>query len=295
MNCRADRWYDHTNMKQVHVRSCPLFTTDAMTSCNLSLLLSYTSWAVQIPSRQLPRISITEETRKAFSVNSKMEAILDIIFKAYSHSIISLEDFTATISRSIEGKKAETLKLSCRYFFIQSPNSCIVVVCVCVCIHLWCYSPFWALASHRWCLHSCLVFRSWYACVCVCVSTTFRFGCAKCWNHIVSVYTRSATLLLYHTSNTICNGAGIKKKLKPMHKYWQWSILQFCNINKKPNHNVCVCVCVCMHVFCVCVCVHTYIHSVSKNMFASTFTYSGTLPVCILHEKSTAYIVHYTS
>jgi len=64
-----------------------------------------------------------------------MEAILDIIFKAYSHSIISLEDFTATISRSIEGKKAETLKLSCRYFFIQSPNSCIVVVCVCVCMH----------------------------------------------------------------------------------------------------------------------------------------------------------------
>ena len=36
------------------------------------------------------------------------------------------------------------------------------------------------------------VFCSWYACVCVCVcvcvymSTTFRFGCAKCQNHILS-------------------------------------------------------------------------------------------------------------
>jgi hypothetical protein len=152
-----------------------------------------------------------------------MEAILDIIFKAYSHSIISLEDFTATISRSIEGKKAETLKLSCRYFFIQSPNSCIVVVCVCVCMHPsmvlqpllgpglpQMMSPFLSCLPLVVCV-----------CVCVCVSTTFRFGCAKCWNHIVSVYTRSATLLLYHTSNTICNGAGIKKKLKPMHKYWQ--------------------------------------------------------------------------
>ena len=168
MNCRADRWYDHTNMKQVHVRSCPLFTTDTMTSRNLSLLLSYTSWAVQIPSRQLPRISITEETRKAFSVNSKMEEILDIIFKGYNHSIISLEDFTDTIFHSIEGKKAETLKLSCQYFFIQCPNSCIVVVCVCLHIHPWCYSPFWALASHRWRLHSCLSSaHGMRACVCV--------------------------------------------------------------------------------------------------------------------------------
>ena len=131
MTCRAERWYDHTNMKQVHVRSCPPFTTDTMTSHNLSLLLSYTSWAVQIPSSQLPRISITEETRKVFSVNSKMEEILDIIFKAYSHSIISLEDFTDTILCSTDGKKAETLELSCQYFFIHCPNRC-KVVCVCV-------------------------------------------------------------------------------------------------------------------------------------------------------------------
>ena len=67
------------------------------------------------------------------------------------------------------------------------------------------------------------------------------------------------------------------------HMQWSWnknklSILQFSNINKKPNHDMCVC----MHVFCVCV--HTYIHSVSKYTFAST--YSVILPVCTLHDKA---------
>jgi len=67
-----------------------------------------------------------------------MEEILDIIFKAYSHSIISLEDFTDTTSRSIEGKKAETLKLSCQYFFIQCPNSCkVVCVYICMCVYIY--------------------------------------------------------------------------------------------------------------------------------------------------------------
>lgn len=96
ITCRTERWYDHTNMIQVHVRRCPLFVTDTMTSRNLSLLLSYTCWAVQIPSSQLPRITITDETRKVFSVNSKMEEILDIIFKADIHSIISFENLTDT-------------------------------------------------------------------------------------------------------------------------------------------------------------------------------------------------------
>jgi hypothetical protein len=39
-----------------------------------------------------------------------MEEILDIIFKAYSNSIISLEDFTEMLFHITEGKKAESLK-----------------------------------------------------------------------------------------------------------------------------------------------------------------------------------------
>jgi len=137
-------------------------------------------------------------------------------------------------------------------------------VCVCVCMYIppsMVLQPLLGPGLPHMTSPFLSVFRLWYACVCVCVYiyvNNFQIWlCEVLESYSVSVYTRSATLLLYHTSNTICNGAGIKKKLKPMHKYWQWSILQFCNINKKPNHNVCVCAC--MHVFCVCV--HTYIHT----------------------------------
>jgi len=172
-------------MKQVHVRSCPLFTTWHHV---ISVCCYIQAELYRFLQANSPRISITEETRKAFSVNSKMEEILDIIFKAYSHSIISLEDFTDTTSRSIEGKKAETLKLSCQYFFIQCPNSCKWCVCIYVCVFIYIHpsmmlqpllgpslpqmtSPFLSSA------------RGMRACA---YMSTFRFGCAKCWNHSLS-------------------------------------------------------------------------------------------------------------
>ena len=72
-------------------------------------------------------------------------------------------------------------------------------------------------------LYFCFVVCSICVCVCVCVYVNnFQIWlCEVLESYSVSVYTRYATLLLYHTSNTICNGAGIKEKLKPMHKYWQ--------------------------------------------------------------------------
>jgi len=117
-------------------------------------------------------------------------------------------------------------KLSCQYFLIQSPNSCIVVVCVCIHPSM-VLQPLPGPGLPQMMSPFLSVFRSWYACVCVCVCVYIYVNNFQIWlcevmeSYSVSVYTKSATLLLYHTSNTICNGAGIKKKLRPMHKYWQ--------------------------------------------------------------------------
>ena len=136
-----------------------------------------------------------------------MEEILDIIFKAYSHNIISLEDFTDTILCSTDGKKAETLELSCQYLFIHCPNRCKVV-----CVYP---SIYGATAPFGPC--------SWYACVCVCIC-----------QQLLDLVVRSVGIIFCLSLHKVCHIIIIipyiqyhmqwswnKKKLKPMHKYWQ--------------------------------------------------------------------------
>ena len=87
-----------------------------------------------------------------------------IWYLKHSHSIFSLEDSTDIISHSTEGKKAET---HCPVNIFLFSVHIAVKLCMCThtSIHLWCYSPFWALASHRFFSVFCL----WCVCVCVCV------------------------------------------------------------------------------------------------------------------------------